>query len=585
MITFKDFNFKEGILSAISELGFSEPTTIQEKAIPAILDSTEDLIALAQTGTGKTAAFGLPIIEKIDTNSKAIQALILCPTRELCMQITKDLDNYCKHLGDVATTAVYGGARIEGQIKSLKRDKVQIVVGTPGRTLDLIKRRVLKIENLRWLVLDEADEMLNMGFREELDAILENTPSEKQTLLFSATMPKEVRRIASSYMKDPTEISAGKKNVGADNVTHNYYVVKASDRYLALKRLADIHPDIYGIIFCRTRSETKDVAAKLINDGYNADALHGDLSQAQRDYVMGRFRVRQLQLLVATDVAARGIDITELTHVINYNMPDDPEVYIHRSGRTGRAGSSGTSIVISHAREQGKIRSLEKITGKKFEHKKIPNGHEICEKRLYNLMDNIEKIEVDDDKITPFLPAIYKKLEWLDKDELLKRLVSVEFNRFLDYYKNAKDLNAPLKDTKNERRRDSSSQGEFLRFHINLGKKHNINPATLIGVINENTRNRNLEIGKIDILRNFSFFEIDKNSGVDIIQSFEDAKYNGTDIEVELSKPSEDKKTYRKDNQDWYDKPKRNKPKYGRGGNNSGGFGGNRKSNFRRKTR
>jgi ATP-dependent RNA helicase DeaD len=567
MKTFNDHDLDANILKAIDELGFVNPTPIQELTIPAILTSDDDIIGLAQTGTGKTAGFGLPILQKLDADNKKVQAIILSPTRELCLQITKDLKSYSKYLKNIKITSVYGGANIETQIQNLKRG-VEIVVGTPGRTLDLIKRRVLKIDNIRWLVLDEADEMLNMGFRDELDAILETTPNEKQTLLFSATMPKDVRRIAQNYMTNPTELSAGKKNTGADNVIHHYYVLRASDRYLALKRLADINPNIYGIVFCRTRHETKDVANKLIQDGYNADALHGDLSQAQREQVMMRFRNKQLQLLVATDVAARGIDINDLTHVLNYNLPDDPEVYIHRSGRTGRAGKSGISISLTHSREGRKVRDIEKLVGKKFEKKLIPNGREICEKRLFNLMDKVERIEVDETQIAEYVNTIMKKLAWLDRDELIKRFISVEFNRFLDYYKDAKDINLqsdkPSRDKGKKEPRDrkdprdwdtgkketrdrkgqkewkkGSSSNRFSRFYINIGEKQNIHARNLIGLVNEKTRVRDIEIGKIEILRKFSFFEVDKNYESLILDSFKNAQFGSTQLVVEKSKPSD----------------------------------------------
>jgi len=515
-------------------MGFVNPTPIQEQTIPVLLESQEDLIALAQTGTGKTAGFGLPIIQQTDTSIKQVQSIILSPTRELCLQITNDLQTYSKYSKGISVVAVYGGASVENQIKSLKKG-ANIVVGTPGRTLDLIKRKALKINNIKWLVLDEADEMLNMGFRDELDGILENTPAEKQTLLFSATMPKEVRNIANNYMKNPKEISVGKKNAGADNVKHLYYVVKAPDRYLALKRLADINPNIYGIVFCRTRHETKDVAAKLMNDGYNADAIHGDLSQAQRDMVMGRFRKKQLQLLVATDVAARGIDITDLTHVLNYNLPDDPEVYIHRSGRTGRAGKHGISISITHGREGRRIKELEKLIGKKFEHALLPSGQEICEKRLYSLMDKIERVEVDEEQIEPFMPAINKKLAWLDRDELLKRFVTVEFQRFLEYYKNAKDIN--LAAEKGDYKGNKRSAKGFTRFFLNLGTKQRLRVPQLIGLINDETGTKDIEIGKIEILRNFSFFEVDQEFEKLILKSFKDARYAGVKLAVQVAKP------------------------------------------------
>lgn len=532
MITFHELGLNKKLLQAVDELGFVNPTPIQQQAIPQILESEKDLIALAQTGTGKTAAFGLPILEKLDADSRTVQAIILCPTRELCLQITKDLENFAKYLGNVAIQPVYGGADALKQINGLKKNP-QIVVGTPGRTLDLIKRGALKINHINWLVLDEADEMLNMGFREDIDSILETTPSEKQVLLFSATMMKEVRRIASEYMHKPEEISIGKSNEGSSDVEHHYYMVRANDRYLALKRLADINPNVYGIVFCRTRRETKEVADALIQDGYNADALHGDLSQAQRDTVMDKFRRKQLQLLVATDVAARGIDVNELTHVINYNLPDDSEVYVHRSGRTGRAGNKGVSIVIAHSREGRKIKELEKLIGKRIEAKQVPTGKEIVEKRLFATIEKMEQIDVDYSQIEPYMETIYQKLEWMDRDELLKRFVSLEFTTFLEYYKNAKDLN--VSESGNDRGgkiRGGNVQG-MTRFHINIGQKQQIKVPNLIGLINEKTSKRDIEIGKIEILRNFSFFEADSAHEQLILESFK----GDAEIEVQISMP------------------------------------------------
>lgn len=531
MITFHELGLNKKLLQAVDELGFVNPTPVQQQAIPQILESEKDLIALAQTGTGKTAAFGLPILEKLSVESRTVQAIILCPTRELCLQITKDLESFAKFLGNVAIQPVYGGADAVKQINGLKKNP-QIVVGTPGRTLDLIKRGALKINHINWLVLDEADEMLNMGFREDIDAILEGTPEEKQTLLFSATMMKEVRRIANEYMHKPEEISIGKTNEGSNDVEHHYYMVRANDRYLALKRLADINPNVYGIVFCRTRRETKEVADALIQDGYNADALHGDLSQAQRDTVMDKFRRKQLQLLVATDVAARGIDVNELTHVINYNLPDDSEVYVHRSGRTGRAGNKGVSIVIAHSREGRKIKELERLIGKRIEAKKVPTGKEIVEKRLFASIDMIEKIEVDEAQIGQYMETINQKLAWLDRDELLKRFVSLEFTNFLEYYKNAKDLNVSESGREERGSRNGNVRG-FTRFFINIGQKQQIKVPNLIGLINEKTRKRDIEIGKIEILRNFSFFEADSEHEQLILDSFK----NDGEIEVQVSTP------------------------------------------------
>ncbi len=538
MKTFQELGLAENILRAITEQGFVHPTDIQEQTIPAILDSSEDMIALAQTGTGKTAGFGLPLIQEIDSNNNQVQVLILAPTRELCLQITKDLEGYGKYADKVAITAVYGGASIETQIKSLKKG-AHIVVGTPGRTLDLIKRKTLKINNLRRLVLDEADEMLNMGFREDLDAILETTPKEKQTLLFSATMPQGVRQISKRYMKNPLELTSGKKNTGAENVVHEYYVVKSSDRYAALKRLVDVHVNMYSIVFCRTRAEAKEIASKLGRDGYNADALHGDLSQAQRDHVMNRFREKQLQVLVATDVAARGIDVDDLTHVINYSLPDDPEVYLHRSGRTGRAGKQGISIILSHMQQSRKIRDLEKMIGKAFEYKEVPSGEVICEKRLYKLIDRVENVVVDEREIERFLPAINQKLEWMSREELLKRFISVEFNQFLEYYRDAHDLNA--KRQKGGRKDKTEADVGYSRFFINLGKKDKLNAANLIGLINDTTESRDLKIGKIDIQRNFAFFEVESEKEAFILKSFKNTFDRGRKVIVEPSKPDSKK--------------------------------------------
>ncbi len=533
MNIFKETGLNEDILRAVTKLGFEKPTPIQEKTIPSILTSGQDIIGLAQTGTGKTAGFGLPIIQKINTDDRSVQSLILCPTRELCMQITKDINSYAKYTKGLSVLAVYGGASIVPQMQALKKG-AQIVVGTPGRTLDLIKRKVLKIDNISWLILDEADEMLNMGFKEDLNAILETTPPGKQTLLFSATMPRDVRRIADTYMNNPLEITAGKKNTGAENVEHHYYVVRAADRYAALKRIADINTKIYGIVFCRTRNETKDVADKLIQDGYNADALHGELSQAQRDHVMQRFRKKNLQLLIATDVAARGIDINDLTHIINYNLPDDPEVYLHRSGRTGRAGKSGISISITHSREGRRIKELENLIGKKFTLKMIPGGKEICEKRMFNLIDKVEKVQVDESKIESFMPDIYKKLEWLDREELIKHFVSVEFNRFLEYYKNAPDLNVSSEKGSDIRKKKQGSKSEFTNIYINIGNKKGMDPARLIALINEAMRKRDIPIGKIDVQRNFSFFEIDRAWDQKLLQAFDGAIYEDQPVVVEI---------------------------------------------------
>lgn len=528
-MTFEQTGIKPELLSAISEMGFVEPTPIQAKTIPHLINNDNDLIALAQTGTGKTAAFGLPLLHNCDTNRKDIQALILCPTRELCLQISRDLDAFSKNLPGFKNIPVYGGADISKQIREL-RNGGQVVVGTPGRVHDLIRRRVLNVSQIRWLVLDEADEMLTMGFKEEMDAILAETPAIKQTLLFSATMPAEISAMTKKYLHHPEEIAVGRKNAGAENVEHQYYVVHAKDKYIALKRIADNYPNCYAIVFCRTRMETRDVAEKLMADGYNADALHGDLSQAQRDYVMGRFRNRQLQMLVATDVAARGLDVNDLSHVINYSLPDDPEVYIHRSGRTGRAGKSGISVSIVHMRETGRLKQIEKISSKRFERKMVPAGEEICKIQLMHLVDKVIQVEVNDSKIDPYMPEIMKKFEGLSGEEILKRFVSAEFNRFLAYYKNAPDLNIKGAEKKVFEKRGGIS---FSRLFINAGKKQNLNASRLLGLINDHAKRKNIEIGKIDIQRKFSFFEIDSRFEKELIQSMSRASIDGHRLQVD----------------------------------------------------
>jgi len=438
--SFADFSLKNELLKSIKELGFDHPTPIQSKVIPHLMSSRQDLIASAQTGTGKTAAFGLPLLELTNTGDANVQTLILCPTRELCIQISKDLSSYSKYLKKINILAVYGGTKIERQIRSLKKGP-QIIVGTPGRTKDLIRRKKLFVGKIERLILDEADEMLSMGFKDDLEFILKSTSMEKQILLFSATMTPKVIAVTKKYMRSSKEISVARVNRAADNVQHVFYMVQAKDRYEVVKRIADMNPNIYGIVFCRTRRETKEVANKLMNDHYNADTIHGDLSQSERDDVMRRFRKRQLQILVATDVAARGLDVEDLTHVINYNLPDDDEIYVHRSGRTGRAGKKGISMVIIHGREQKKLRDIERTSGISFEKRQVPNGLDICKKRLYALIDKIEKIDVNEEQIGPFLPYIYDKLNWLDREQLIKHFVSAEFNRYLSYYKNSKDIN------------------------------------------------------------------------------------------------------------------------------------------------
>lgn len=528
MTTFSDFGLQPDLLKALTDMGFSKPTPIQEKAIPHILNSKDDLKAFAQTGTGKTAAFSLPIINQVDANQGKAQAIILSPTRELAIQIAENIKDFTKYLPNIKTVAVYGGAAIDTQIRGLKRG-AQIIVGTPGRTVDLIRRKALNLNTIKWVVLDEADEMLNMGFKDELDTILEATQKEKQTLLFSATFPKEVDAIAKNYMHNAFEISAGKKNISTMNVKHEAYITEEKNRYFALKRITDFNPDIYGIVFCRTRSETKNVADKLIADGYNADALHGDLSQAQRDAVMQKFRAKHLQLLIATDVAARGLDVTDLTHVINYKIPDQYEAYTHRSGRTGRAGKEGISIAIVNGRERGKLRSIEKLISKTFEIKSIPGSKDICSKQLFNLINKVKSVEVNEEEIDSFLKNIYAELEYLSREELIKRFVSVEFNRFLAYYENAKDINGDAgKSSRNQ------SNDDFTRYFINLGKLDQLTPASLIGLVNTNLKQHNFAIGQIEILKSFSFFEIENTiEETALIEALNNQEFNGKTISVE----------------------------------------------------
>ena len=544
---FSEINLKKEIQKAIIDLGFTEPTPIQKETIPFLIEKEQDLIALAQTGTGKTAAFGLPIIEKVDVTKNLPQAIILCPTRELCLQITKDFESFSKYVKDLKITAVYGGANIQSQIRSLSSGS-QIIVGTPGRVIDLIKRKKLLLKHIESVVLDEADEMLNMGFKDDLDTILAETPEEKQTLLFSATMPKEVMRISQNYMFSPKKIEVAKRNEGAKNVEHHYYLVNAKDKYKALRRICDVNTDIYGIVFCRTRRETKDIANKLMQDGYNADALHGELSQAQRDHVMNRFRKKNIQILVATDVAARGLDIDNLSHVINYNLPDDNEIYIHRSGRTGRAGNKGISIIIAHSRETRKIGFIEKMLKKEIKYQKVPSGEEICEIQLLNMVDKVVNTEVGN-QIEKYLPVVEEKFSHLEKEDLIKHFISAEFNRFLSFYKNANNIN--LKEQKNKdrsrdsRKRNSKGHSEdgFTRFFINIGRSSNLQTHNLIGMINEFTKNRNIAIGKIDIFKNFSFFEVEENHENLVLKSFNRKDWSGEKLVVEKSKAPKEQDT------------------------------------------
>ena len=525
-MTFKELHIDKRILKAITEMGFETPMPVQEEVIPFLLQETRDLVALAHTGTGKTAAFGIPIIQKVDQFSLKTQALILAPTRELCLQITDDLNRLAKHMGGLHIVPIYGGASILTQIRQISSG-AQIIVATPGRMLDMLKRRKVDVSAISWLVLDEADEMLNMGFKEDLNAILSGTPDNKRVLLFSATMAKEIEGIAQSYMNKPIAITIGLKNTGAENVHHQYYVVHAKDRYIALKRIADYYPDIYSIIFCRTKIETQEIADSLIKDGYNADALHGDLSQPQRDSVMNRFRSRNLQMLVATDVAARGIDVVDLTHIINYNLPDDNEYYTHRSGRTGRAGKSGISIVIVNLKEIFKIKQIEKQIRKKFELVKIPTGSEVCEKQLYHLVDKVKNTEIQHQEIGDFLPAVYEKLKGISKEEIIQRFVSAEFNRFLSYYRNAPDINVDLK------KREGSSGP--ARLFVNIGQMERFTPKSLKIYLVETAKVANLRIINVDVMKSCSFFETDSGQAEPLIDAFNKIKFKNRRVQIEYA--------------------------------------------------
>lgn len=552
--TFEDLGVSGPILKAIKEMGYESPMPVQEKVIPYLLGNNNDVVALAQTGTGKTAAYGLPVLQKIDTSSTDTQAVIMAPTRELCLQITDDLKDYSKYIDGLHVLAVYGGASIEPQIRSLKKG-VQVIVATPGRLVDLMERKVAKLNTVQNVVLDEADEMLNMGFSESIDAILAGVPAERNTLLFSATMSKEIERIAKNYLHDAKEIVVGSRNEGAEHVNHIYYMVSARDKYNALKRIADYYPEIYAIIFCRTRMETQEIADKLIKDGYNAEPLHGELSQAQRDLTMQKFRQHTVQLLVATDVAARGLDVDELTHVINYGLPDDIESYTHRSGRTGRAGRSGTSISIIHIKEKGKVRAIENQIQKKFVPGILPTGQEICAKQLLKVIDDIEKVEVDEDMIAPFLPEVYRKFDMMEKEDLIKRMVSMEFNTFLNYYKNAPEIIQPsekgerknerrgegekrnYRDRKNERGNSRSRTAEpgYTRLFINIGKKDHVTPKSFMGFINRVSQGTNIELGRIDLLQNFSFFEVPERQAKTAIKVLAGTDFDGRTVNVEIT--------------------------------------------------
>ena len=569
-MTFRELNLKDDILSAIEELGYEQPMPVQEKTIPFMLEQTADLVALAQTGTGKTAAFGLPVLNLIDATRKQVQALVLAPTRELCIQISNDLKNYSKNMRGLRVVPVYGGEDIRTQLRQLDTAP-QIVVATPGRLIDLIERGKVELGAIDFLVLDEADEMLNMGFKEDIETILERTPETRRTMLFSATMPKEIANIAKRYMKNYEEITVGTKNSGSENVEHIYYISQAKQRYLVLKRIVDLNPDIYGIVFCRTRQETKEVAERLMHDGYNADALHGDLSQAQRDNVMQKFRIRNIQLLVATDVAARGLDVSDLTHVINYNLPDDVEVYTHRSGRTGRANKKGIAVSIIHSKEKFKIKDIERMLRKTFIQEQIPNGLEVCKKQLFFMIDRMQNVDVNEEQIETYIPQIMKQLEDLSKEELLKRFVSLEFNRFLNYYKNAEDLNFVERSPRERAERiergerpdrgergDYASKGNRVRLKMNVGEREGIDPKRFLGIINDVTGDKSINIGSIEVTNKFTFFDVFADQVEKVVSSFA----GEADYEVSEAKGS---KTFEGGSR---------KPEYrGRSGESRGGGG------------
>ena len=531
-MTFDALGLNPNLLKAVAALGFEHPTPIQEKAIAAILDGQTDLVGMAQTGTGKTAAFGLPLLQLIDFKVAKPQALIICPTRELCLQITGDLTQYARYIQKANIVAVNGGASIGEQMKQLKRG-AHIIVATPGRLLDLIRRKALSTRHIKYGVLDEADEMLSMGFQEDINDILKQIPENKHIWLFSATMPSGAVSLAKTYMQNPVQIAVGRRNIGAENIQHSCYVVKEKDRYTALKRLIDYEPDIYGLIFCRTRQETRTVAEKLMKEGYNAEALHGDLSQEQRNAVMRKFRERTLQILVATDVAARGLDVDDITHVINYNLPDDVERYTHRSGRTARAGKSGASMLLVNTREARRISELERRSGAKFHRGKVPQGRDICEKQLYAMVTKMENVEVNHEEIAPYLPPVYRVLGGLSKEELIQRFVSVEFNRFLNYYRDTGDLNTrqPSK-TKPSGKPKKLRREEVQSFFINVGRMDKINEGAIVRLLCENASIRSDKIGQISMKREFSFFDVDRRVAAKVLKALKGAKLDKRDIDI-----------------------------------------------------
>lgn len=552
MTNFEDLGVREDLLRGIAEMGFEAPMPVQEKVIPVLLHGDHDLVALAQTGTGKTAAFGLPVIQRVDIARRVPQALILSPTRELCLQIAGDLADFSKYIPDLEVLPVYGGSSIESQIRALKRG-VQIIIATPGRLIDLINRKVVKLDDVHTVVLDEADEMLNMGFVDSINDILAHVPDDRKMLMFSATMPPEAAKIAKRYMHDPEEIVIGTRNEGAKNVRHIYYMVNARDKYLALKRIADDNPNIYAIVFCRTRRDTQEIADKLIADGYNADALHGDLSQQQRDIVMKKFRDRVLSILVATDVAARGLDVDDLTHVINYGLPDDTAVYTHRSGRTGRAGKTGVSIAIIHSREKGRLREIERIIGKKFERQEVPTPQHIIEKQLYNLADRIERVEVDDAEIDKYMPGVLKKLSWLSTEDLTKRVFALEFKRLLNYYKDAPVIDfideKPAREKKEKRERTRPTDTEkdrrtadkgMARIYVNAGKADGFFAGNLIELLNHNVPGQRVDVGRIDLMPGYSLFDVKKADAARVVTGLTGADFFGQRLYSEIAEEGKD---------------------------------------------
>ena len=551
-MTFQDLAIRDDLLRAISEMGFETPMPVQEKVIPLLLEGERDVVALAQTGTGKTAAFGLPVIQRIVLSRHVPQALVLAPTRELCLQIAGDLADMSKYTPGLEVLPVYGGSSIESQIRALRRG-VQIIVATPGRLIDLINRGVVHLDDVHTVVLDEADEMLNMGFVDSINDILSHVPEQREMLLFSATMPAEVAKISKQFMKDPVEVVIGTRNEGAENVRHIYYMVNARDKYLALKRIADDNPNIYAIIFCRTRRDTQEIADNLIRDGYNADALHGDLSQQQRDITMRKFRDRVITLLVATDVAARGLDVDDLTHVINYGLPDDTAVYTHRSGRTGRAGKTGISIAIIHSREKGRLREIERIIGKKFERREVPTPTHIIEKQLYNLADRIEKVQVNEAEIDRYMPGVSKKLSWLTGEDLLKRILSLEFNRLLDYYKDAPNIdfidekpdrkgkNAERKERRTEKDKDRRTAEKGMeRIYVNAGKNDGFYAGNLIDLLNHTVPGKRVDVGRIDLMPGYSLFDVRKADAHRVVGALKGSDFVGKRLYSEIADPDKD---------------------------------------------